>query len=105
MIGGYHKGKLSATEQRKLSVFRLALERNSVYSPADVDSLYTQLENMGKKISALKENLESCRKRYYVYIDIYRTYSEISKGDYISKLVEKEKQRKEQTVKKPRFKL
>ncbi len=99
-----HKGKQSASEQRKLSVFRLALERNSVYSPADVDSLYTQLENMGKKISALKENLKGCKKRYDVYMDIHRTYTEISKGDYISKLMEEERMRKERKWKNQRSK-
>lgn len=51
-------------------------------------------ENL-EKISALKDNLEGCRQRYDVYSDIAKTYDEISKGDYISKLVEEEKQRKE----------
>ena len=47
--------------------------------------------HLGIKISALKENLEGCRKRYDVYKDIYKTYEEISKGDYISDLVEEGK--------------
>ena len=99
------KDKLSDAEQLQHTVCRQALEQNDIHSPADVDALREKVRHLGIKISALKENLEGCRKRYDVYIDIYRTYSEISKGDYISKLVEKEKQRKEQTVKKPRFKL
>ena len=49
---------------------------------------------LSTKISALKENLEGCRKRYDVYLDIFKTYEELSKGDYISNLVEEEKLRR-----------
>ena len=62
-------------------------------------------ENLNKKISALKENLEGCRQRYDVYSDIAKTYADISQGDYISKMVEEEKQRREQVVKKNKKKL
>ena len=43
-------------------------------------------------LGAAKDNLESCRKRYDVYSDIAKTYAEIPRGDYISDLVEEEKQ-------------
>lgn len=55
---------------------------------------------LSTKISALKENLEGCRKRYDVYLDIFKTYEELSKGDYISNLVEEEKLRREKATKK-----
>ena len=61
--------------------------------------------NLNTKISALKENLEGCRKRYDVYSDIAKTYGEITKGDYISKLVEEEKLRREKADKKNKRKL
>ena len=65
-----------------------------------MDSLREKARHLGIKKSALKENLEGCRKRYDVYSDIAKTYGEISKGDYISKLVEEEKQRREKDAKK-----
>ena len=43
---------------------------------------------------------EECRDKLRVYQDIKDTYKEISRGDYISKLVEKEKLRREQEQKK-----
>ena len=55
---------------------------------------------LSTKISALNENLEGCRKRYDVYLDIFKTYEELSKGDYISNLVEEEKLRREKAAKK-----
>ena len=57
-------------------------------------------ESLYKRITAQKEKLLQIRQRYDVYCDIVKTYGEISKGDYISNLVEEEKQRKTQTNKK-----
>ena len=95
-----NKGKLSDAEQLQLKVCRQALEQNDIHSPADVDSMREKARHLGIKISALKENLEGCRKRYDVYSDIFKTYEEISKGDYISDLVEEERQRMEKDTKK-----
>lgn len=94
------KGKLSDGEQLQLTVCRQALEQNDIHSPADADSLREKARHLGIKISALKENLEGCRNRYDVYSDIAKTYGEISKGDYISNLVEEEKRRREKAAKK-----
>lgn len=94
------KDKLSASEQLKMTVCRQAMESNDIHTLADIDRLREKTENLNKKISALKENLEGCRQRFDVYSDIAKTYGEISKGDYISKLVEEERQRHEHKVKK-----
>ena len=99
------KGKLSDAEQLQLTVCRQALEQNDIHSPADVDSLREKARHLGIKISALKENLEGCMKRYDVYSDIAKTYAEISQGDYIYKLVEEEKLRREKADKKNKRKL
>ena len=100
-----NKGKLSDAEQLQLTVCRQALAQNDIYSPADVDSMREKARHLGIKISALKENLEGCRKRYDVYSDIYKRYGEISKGDYISKLAKEEKRRREKDTKKSKRKL
>ncbi len=98
------KDKLSASEQLKLTVYRQAMDSNNIHSLADIDRLREKTENLSKKISALKENLEGCRQRYDVYSDIAKTYADISQGDYISKMVEEEKQRREQESHKQRKK-
>lgn len=49
-------------------------------------------------MTALKENFKSCQQLYEVYSDIAKTYYDISKGDYISELVEEERRRLEQEV-------
>ena len=94
------KGKLTSAEKLKLNVCRQAMEDNVILTEADVDLLRKDITEKSKKISALKENLEGCRQRYDVYSDIAKTYGEISQGDYISKMVEEERQRKEQETKK-----
>ena len=94
------KAELSASEMLKISVYKQTLEQNGIHSPADVDSLREQADRLNKKISALKENLEGCRQRYDVYSNIAETYREISNGDYIGKLIEEEKQRRERESKK-----
>ena len=99
------KDKLSASEQLKMTVCKQAMDSNSIHTLADIDRLRERTENLNKKISALKENLEGCRQRFDVYSDITKTYAEISKGDYISKMVEEEKQRREQVAKKNKKKL
>jgi hypothetical protein len=48
----------------------------------------------------MKESLGKCRQQYEVYSDIRDTYYKISKGDYLSNLVEEECKRREQTKKK-----
>lgn len=99
------KGELSPSEELKVSVFKAALHENGIYTSADVNKLKNDTESMGKKIAALKEKLEGCKHRYDVYSDIANTYKEISQGDYISKLAEEERQRREQAAKKHKKKL
>ena len=94
------KSELSDTEKLRLTICKQTAERNSILDVADVDTLRSQTESLAKRIGGMKESLEKCRQRYEVYCDIAKTYSEISKGDYISNLVEEEKQRKAQTNKK-----
>ena len=53
-------------------------------------------------LGAAKDNLEGFRKRYDVYSDIFKTYEEISKSDYISNLIEEERQWREKDTKKKR---
>ena len=94
------KDKLSDAEQLQLTICRQAIEQNNIHSKADYDLLRNQTYSLQSKINALKGTLEKTRQRYDVYCDISKTYGEISKGDYISNLVEEERKRQEQVKKK-----
>ena len=66
---------------------------NSLADSKKAESLYQRITNQ-------KEKLLLIRQRYDVYCDISKTYGEISKGDYISNLIEEECKRQEQVKKK-----
>lgn len=99
-----NKSKLSATEQSKLSVCRLAMQNNSLLTLSDIDTLRERTEITGRKIAALKEKLEGCKQKYAVYQDILDTYDRLSKRDYVAELIEEERQRREQEARKKRKK-
>ena len=94
------KDKLSDAEQLQLTICRQAIEQNNIHTKADYDLLRNQTYSLQSKINSLKVTLEKTRQRYDVYCDIAKTYGEISKGDYISNLVEEERKRQEQVRKK-----
>ena len=94
------KNKLSDAEQLQLTICRQAIEQNNIHSKADIDHLRNQAYRLQAKINALKDTLEKTRQRYDVYCDFAKTYEKISKGDYISNLVEEERKRQEQVKKK-----
>ena len=98
------KDKLSASEQLQMTVCRQAMESNDIHTSTDVDRLRECTKKLSKRISALKDKLEGCKQRYEVYSYIFKTYAEISKGDYISKLVEEEKLRRKQQSRKEKKK-
>ena len=89
------KQELSAFEQLQLTVSRQSAESNGIISHSDLDRLKNVLANTDKKTTALKENFKRCQQQYDIYSDIAKTYYEISKGDYISKLVEEERKHKQ----------
>ena len=94
------KDVLSDTEQLRKAVCKQAMERNNVFNASDADSLRKRTESLAKRIVSIKNDLEKNRQRYDVYCDIRDTYYIISKGDYLSTLVEEESKRREQTKKK-----
>ena len=81
-------------EKQRVAVNNLINEYNN--SLADIK----KAESLYKQIADQKEKLLQIRQRHDVYCDISKTYSEISKCDYISSLVEEERQRQEQAKKK-----
>ncbi len=91
------KPELTEAEQLKLNLCRQTLQNNNINNRNDMEHLQAVQRETGKKMTALKENFKSCQQLYEVYSDIAKTYYDISKGDYISKLVS-EKRREKQTI-------
>ena len=94
------KDKLSDSEQFQINICRQAMENNNIHNRVDYDLLKSQTYSLQAKINALKGTLEKNRQRYDVYCDISKTYSEISKSDYISNLIEEQCKRLEKVKKK-----
>jgi len=93
------KGDLSETEKVRLAICKQAVESAAILSAADAERLQERVDTLGKKITTLKGNLDKTRQQYEVYSDIRDTYYKISKGDYLSNLVEEERKRREQIKK------
>ena len=85
------KSQLSDTEQLSLKICRQSLLNNNISDRSDYERLKAVRTETDKKIAALKKSFEDCEGMYKVYKDIADTYYSISKGDYVSKLLEKER--------------
>ena len=90
------KPDLSDMEQLRLTVSRQSMENNNITSANQIGYLKQTLRNMNEKQAASKEDFNRCQQLYAVYSDIAKTYREISRGDYISNLVQ-EKQKEEES--------
>lgn len=93
------KCELSEIEKMELMVCKRAMADNGICTQADFDQLKEQVGILERKIATMKDSLDKCRQQYDVFRDIRDTYNTISKGDYISNLVEEERQRQEQVKK------
>ncbi len=85
------KSELSDTEQLSLKICRQTLQSNNISDRSDFERLKAVHQETGKKIADLKKAFEVCKKKYEMYKDIADTYREISQGDYISKIIKKER--------------
>jgi len=94
------KSSLSISDKIRLNICRQTMQKNAICSREDFEHLKQLQSDTKQKISALNNNFESCKKLYGVYADIAKTYHEILKGDYISRLVEEKKRQEQNTVKK-----
>lgn len=79
----------------KLSIGKHSADMAKLATIEDLTTHKNMKQENDKKITALKENFKDCEQLYSVYSDIADTYYAISKGDYISRLVEEERKRRE----------
>lgn len=92
-----HKDNLSVSEQLQLNICRQTLLNNNISDRSDFERLKTVQQETDKKIAALKSNFENCKQLYDIYSDIAKTYYDISKGDYISRLVDEERKKRKRS--------
>ncbi len=91
--------KLSLTAEEKLcaEIYKEALSQQNIVSASDYDYLKGVVTETEQKAAPIKEHYNKCAALLKEYSDITKTYNEISQGDYISKLVEQEKQKQQPT--------
>ena len=95
------KSELSDTEKLSLEICRQTLHNNNISDSSDYKRLKAVRQETDKKIAALKKTFEDCEEMYKMYREIADTYYVIAKGDYVSKLIEEERER--QAVKKSKI--
>ncbi|SEL42851.1 relaxase/mobilization nuclease domain-containing protein [Ruminococcus albus] len=87
---------LSAEDKNRLEIYISSMQANDIHSPDDINCWREQNTKLHSDIMALKNTIAEKKNKLAMYTDIRDTYYEISCGDYISKLVEEEKLRREQ---------
>ena len=89
------KGELSEAEQVMLNLCRQTVKANSIASRADLDRLKKEKSELDARLTELKHTFEASKKQYEMYRGIANTYHDICEGDYISRLIAAENEKKE----------
>jgi hypothetical protein len=83
----------------KLSLARQSLSRHGISSLDDVRRLELRKREYDERIAKLQRKIEDSDNLAKALQEIADTYNGISKGDYISKLIERENVHEEQRLK------
>ncbi len=89
------KQQRTPAEELRIKMYKAVLENNNIQTRSDYEYLKTVIADTKQKAAPLKEKFERCRQLCELYSDIAKTYYDISRGDYISRLVEEERQDRE----------
>ena len=76
------------------------MQANNINSPEEITAWRERNDKLLSEIDELKNSIYKKKNRLALYSDIRDTYKDISGEDYISKLIEEEKVRREQEHKK-----
>ncbi len=100
------KTERTLADELRLKMYKTVLESNNITTRSDYEYLKSVVADTQKKTAPLKENFEKCIRLCELYSEIAKTYYEISRGDYISQLVEEKRrvddmERKKTDRKKP----
>lgn len=94
------RNDLPDEDKKRLEIYKPSMQANDIYSLDDINSWRNRNSKLQSDIMALKNTLVEKKNKLAMYTDIRDTYYEISRGDYISKLVDEEKLRREQELQK-----
>lgn len=86
-------------DKMKLSLARQSLYRHGISSPDDVRRLELRKREYDERIAELQRKIEDSDNLAKALQEIADTYNGISKGDYISKLIERDNAQPEHEVK------
>lgn len=89
------KPSLTAEEQLRVEMYMGTLAQKNIESRSDLDYLIGVIAETEQKAAPIKAHYNKCAALLKEYSDIVDTFNEISQGDYISKLIER--QRKQDT--------
>ena len=89
------KPSLTAEKQLRVEMYRETLAQKNIESRSDLDYLKGVIVETEQKAAPIREHYNKCAALLKEYSDIADTYNEISQGDYIGKLIER--QRKQDT--------
>ena len=95
------KPSLTNEEQLRAEMYRAALAQQNIESVSDYEYLRGIISETEQKSAPIKAYYNKCAELLKEYSDISETYGTISKGDYISHLIEQQK-KQEIPLKKPR---
>jgi hypothetical protein len=87
---------LSAAANNRLEICKSSMQANDIESPDDIIAWRERNNKLLSEIESLKNTLSEKKNKLVRYTDICDTYKRISRGDYISNLIEDEKLRREQ---------
>ncbi|MDE7362833.1 MAG: relaxase/mobilization nuclease domain-containing protein [Oscillospiraceae bacterium] len=89
------KHSLTAEEQLRAEMSKETLAQKNIESRSDLDYLKGVIVEMVQKATPIREHYNKCAELLREYSDIATTYEEISQGDYISKLIERQRKKDE----------
>lgn len=92
------KNELSVSDELKLKMHKAVMDKYIITCRENLESIRKLHDDAAKKAAALYEQFDNCKKLYDVYADIADTYYKISKGDYISNLIEEKKREGEKSM-------
>ena len=95
---------LSVEENNRLEICKSSMQANNINSPDDIAFWRDQNNKLLSEIADIKNSVYEKKNQLVRYLDIMDTYKEVSRGDYISRLVEEERQRKEYEIQPPKKK-
>lgn len=85
------KTERTPADELRLKMYKTVLESNNITSRSDYEYLKSVVSDTQKKTAPLKENFEKCSRLCELYSEIAKTYYEISREDYISRLVDEQR--------------